>query len=142
MARGNWTFIVWGGLNALYFLPLLLTKNNRQNLNNVASGRLFPNVLEVLKISTTFLLALIAWIFFRANNISHALLYLKGIFDVSLFSIPSILPTTILMLLSIFIIIEWIQREKDHGLEIFNEKKSKLETSTLVYLFLNYNMYF
>jgi hypothetical protein len=27
----NWTFIVWGGLNAIYFLPLLLTKNNRSN---------------------------------------------------------------------------------------------------------------
>lgn len=114
----NWTFIAWGGLNALYFLPLLLTKNNRQNRNNVASGRLFPKVGDVLKISTTFVLALIAWIFFRANNISHAIIYLKGIFDVSLFSTPSILPTTLLFLLSMFIIIEWVQREKEHGLEL------------------------
>lgn len=29
----NWTFIAWGFLNALYFLPLLLTKNNRKNLD-------------------------------------------------------------------------------------------------------------
>jgi len=28
----NWTFIVWGALNAIYFLPLLLTNNNRNNI--------------------------------------------------------------------------------------------------------------
>ena len=27
----NWTFIIWGALNAVYFLPLLLTKRNRKN---------------------------------------------------------------------------------------------------------------
>ncbi|MGY8923939.1 MAG: MBOAT family O-acyltransferase, partial [Flavobacteriales bacterium] len=35
----NWTFIVWGTLNALYFLPILLTKNNRKNLDTVAKGK-------------------------------------------------------------------------------------------------------
>ena len=29
----NWTFIIWGLLNALYFLPFLLTKRNRKNLD-------------------------------------------------------------------------------------------------------------
>ena len=28
----NWTFIVWGALNALYFLPLLLYNKNRKYL--------------------------------------------------------------------------------------------------------------
>ena len=32
----NWTFIIWGALNAIYFLPLLLTNNNRNNLDVVA----------------------------------------------------------------------------------------------------------
>ena len=32
----NWTFIVWGLLNALYFLPLLLLYKNRKNLDTVA----------------------------------------------------------------------------------------------------------
>lgn len=29
----NWTFIAWGALNALYFLPLLIAKKNRVNLD-------------------------------------------------------------------------------------------------------------
>ena len=40
----NWTFIAWGFLNALYFLPLLLLKRNRSNLETVAAGRLFPSL--------------------------------------------------------------------------------------------------
>ncbi|MBF1097142.1 MAG: MBOAT family protein, partial [Riemerella sp.] len=35
----NWTFIAWGLLNAIYFLPLLLTSKNRVNLGVVADGR-------------------------------------------------------------------------------------------------------
>ena len=38
----NWTFIIWGALNAIYFLPLLFTNNNRKNLGVVAEGKLFP----------------------------------------------------------------------------------------------------
>ena len=36
----NWTFIAWGLLNAIYFLPLLLTSKNRVNLGVVADGRI------------------------------------------------------------------------------------------------------
>jgi len=43
----NWTFIVWGALNAIYFLPLLLTKNNRKNLEIVAQGKFLPTLEEL-----------------------------------------------------------------------------------------------
>src|SRR5210317_1912388 len=52
----NWTFIVWGGLNALYFLPLLLTKINRNNLDIVAQGRSLPNIKEFTFMLLTFIL--------------------------------------------------------------------------------------
>ena len=34
----NWTFIVWGALNALYFLPLLLARKNRTHFGPVAES--------------------------------------------------------------------------------------------------------
>jgi len=43
----NWTFIVWGALNALYFLPLLLANKNRSNLGVVAEGKLLPTLKEL-----------------------------------------------------------------------------------------------
>src|SRR5680860_1276865 len=119
----NWTFIVWGGLNALYFLPLLLLGKNRENLENVAQGKLLPSPKEVLQMGSTFLLTVLAWVFFRADNVGHAMRYLKDIFTTSLFSVPEVLPKIVLVLVVIFIIVEWVQREKNHGLELYGSHR-------------------
>jgi alginate O-acetyltransferase complex protein AlgI len=69
----NWTFIAWGGLNALYFLPLLLLKRNRVNLGVVAEGRMLPSLRELFQMGTTFLFTVIAWVFFRSPDIDTAI---------------------------------------------------------------------
>ena len=56
----NWTFIIWGFLNALYFLPLLLIKRNRKNLDIVAENRVLPSIRELLSMFTTFSLTVFA----------------------------------------------------------------------------------
>ena len=84
----NWTFIFWGALNAIYFLPLLLTKNNRNNIGIIAENKLLPSIKEVFQILSTFLLTVFAWIFFRAENLTHAFSYIGAIFSESLFKIP------------------------------------------------------
>lgn len=112
----NWTFIFWGALNALFFLPIFITNNNRNNLNVVAQGKYLPNVKEFLSIVLTFSLTVFAWIFFRAENINHAFRYISEIFSSSLFKIPEIQPITIFLLLIFFIIIEWNGREKQYAI--------------------------
>ena len=72
----NWTFIIWGALNAIYFLPLLLTNNNRKNLGVVAEGKLLPSFRELFAMLTTFILTVFAWIFFRAEDLNHAFSYI------------------------------------------------------------------
>ncbi|HCG64367.1 MAG: acyltransferase [Spirochaetes bacterium GWC2_52_13] len=117
----NWTFIVWGALNAIYFLPLLLTNNNRKYLNIVAQQRNIPSVLEFLQIISTFFLTVFAWIFFRAESIGHALGYLSRMFSTSIFSIPVFdgreHAIKIIVILFIFLLIEWKNRMKAHPLE-------------------------
>mgnify|MGYP001286958389 FL=1 len=106
----NWTFIIWGALNAVYFLPLLLTNNNRKNLGVVAEGKLLPTFRELITMLTTFLLTVFAWIFFRAENLSHAFNYIDGIFSESILSIPlfenRINAINTLCLISIFLLVE------------------------------------
>lgn len=112
----NWTFIIWGILNAVYFIPLLLTQTNRNHIQIVAQGKLLPSFKEFSMMLLTFGLTVLAWIFFRAENVSHAMHYIQGIFSTSLFSFPEIRPKNLFILLSFFILIEWIGREKQYAI--------------------------
>lgn len=115
----NWSFIVWGGLNALFFMPLLLTNKNRHHLEIIAKGKLIPSAGECSAMLLTFCLTLIAWIFFRADSVTHAFDYLAGIFSHSLFKLPELLSVKMVFvgfLLLGFLLIEWINREKAHAL--------------------------
>ncbi|MCC9165727.1 MBOAT family O-acyltransferase [Pontibacter harenae] len=114
----NWTFLVWGLINVCYFLPLLLLKQNRNNVDIIAQGKLIPTVRELVQVSVTFFMTVIAWIFFRAENIQHAFSYLNHMFSSSLFSIPDVLPKKILLLLILFLLVEWLQRDKEHALQL------------------------
>lgn len=113
----NWTFIVWGILNAIYFLPLLLTQKNRVHTNTVAENSKFPNFKELIAMLITFLATVIAWIFFRSNTVTDAIDYIIRICDVSLISLPSIRPTFLLVLIIGFIIVEWFGRLQLYAIE-------------------------
>lgn len=132
----NLTFIFWGFLNALYFLPLLLTNNNRNNLEVVAMGKLLPSVKDFLKILLTFSLTVFAWIFFRAENLPHAFSYINGIFSKSLCTFPTIFPTTIIALTVFFMIIEWFGREDHFALEFFAFKWPRFFRLSFYYLII------
>ncbi|MCP4438913.1 MAG: MBOAT family protein [Aureispira sp.] len=122
----NWTFIVWGALNAIYFLPLLLFNKNRNNLGIVAEGKYLPSFREVWSMSITFGLTVIAWIFFRAANVGEALGYISEIFSLSLFSMPEVRPSNLLLLIAVFVLIEWLGREREYAIEQLLLSKPKL----------------
>lgn len=117
----NWTFIVWGVLNALYFLPLLIRQENRKNLDIVAEGKYLPTFKELRAILYTFILSAFAWIFFRAENIGHAYSFIGEIFSFSFFDFPNFSEQrrafTIIVLIILFMIVEWVGREKDFAIQ-------------------------
>jgi alginate O-acetyltransferase complex protein AlgI len=122
----NWTFIVWGALNAIYFLPLLLTDNNRNNLKIIAQGKYLPSAKEFFLVLITFSLTVFAWIFFRAENIGHAFSYISEILSSSLFEIPKLSGMrragTIIVLIAIFVLIEWFGREQQFAIQNLGAK--------------------
>ena len=117
----NWTFIAWGTLHAIYFLPLLLTNKNRNNLEMVAQGNYLPTARELLQMLFTFMLTVFAWIIFRANDITHAFHYISEIFSASILETPKLSDSkeaiTTMLLVFIFIFIEWLGRESQFALE-------------------------
>jgi alginate O-acetyltransferase complex protein AlgI len=146
----NWTFIVWGALNAIYFLPLLLTNKNRRNIEIVAQGKFLPKIKELLQISITFGLTILAWIFFRAENVEHALKYISEIFSPSIILLSEFAEwdeaLKTLFFVGILILVEWFGREKQHALEIISVLKwrpfrwfSYALILLIIYFFGNYN---
>ncbi|WP_430967129.1 MBOAT family O-acyltransferase [Spongiimicrobium sp. 2-473A-2-J] len=130
----NWTFIIWGFLNALYFLPLLLLKRNRINTNMVAEGNFFIGVREIIQVGTTFLLTILAWIFFRADSLTSALMYIKSIFSKTLLSFPTV-DLKPFLFITVLIFVEWLQRDKKHGLQMNNLKLTPIRWSIYVFVF-------
>jgi alginate O-acetyltransferase complex protein AlgI len=111
----NWTFVIWGFLNALFFLPLLLTNNNRNHIDVVAVDKYLPNVKEFFQILFTFVLVCFAWIFFRADSLSHSLEYISLMLsgNIGEFTTPFVLLVLIVFLISI----EWLGRRQSHSLQ-------------------------
>ncbi|MGY8988063.1 MAG: MBOAT family O-acyltransferase [Flavobacteriales bacterium] len=122
----NWTFIFWGGLNAIYFIPIMLMNRNRSNLDTIAHNKLFPNVNEFFSMLLTFGLTVFAWIFFRSEDLNHAFNYIGTIFSNTLFTIPEIKLeiklVVIFLLILFFLIIEWFGRESKYAIEYFMKK--------------------
>lgn len=117
----NWTFVIWGFLNALYILPSIILHTNRKNVEIVAHGKLFPDLRDLISIILTFALTVFAWIFFRAENVQHAIAIISEVFSRSLFTIPKFVNQgpflVIAFLIFIFFIIEWLGREQKFALE-------------------------
>jgi D-alanyl-lipoteichoic acid acyltransferase DltB (MBOAT superfamily) len=115
----NWTFIVWGALNAIYFLPLLLLKRNRNNIETVAQGKYLPSLKELLNMIVTFGLTVFAWIFFRAESVGHAFQYIGRIFSDSLFKYPEISHEAfgIAPIIGFFLCVEWFGREQQYPIQ-------------------------
>ncbi|ALJ04030.1 acyltransferase [Pseudalgibacter alginicilyticus] len=130
----NWTFIIWGGLNALYFLPLLLRNKNRSNLDVAAQGQVLINAKEAFQIIFTFSITVIAWVFFRAETVTDALNYLKGMVSKSLTAWPAV-DIKPFAFITILVVVEWLQRHKQHGLELNIDRIKKVYRWS-IYLFL------
>ncbi|WP_040278185.1 MBOAT family O-acyltransferase [Psychroserpens damuponensis] len=117
----NWTFVVWGALNAIYFLPLLLRNKNRSHTNVVAENRKLPSVKEVFQMITTFGLIIFAWVFFRSENVEKAWLYLKRIFEFSIHWNEQLkfkrFVFEIIPLIGVLVLIEWFSRQEEHPLK-------------------------
>lgn len=112
----NWTYIVWGFINAVYFLPLLLSNSNRNNMDAIILKFNFDSAKVIFSILYTFSLTCIAWVFFRAKTITDAVLYLKRIITNGEFSSQYLenerYNHELLLLIALFVLVEWYSRTK------------------------------
>jgi D-alanyl-lipoteichoic acid acyltransferase DltB (MBOAT superfamily) len=112
----SWTFIAWGLINALYFLPLLLLNRNRRNVDDFSLGINWNSLRTLFNILLTFAITCLAWIFFRAKTITDAFLYIKRIFENRVFTEQYFsierYNYELITLVLVFVLVEWNHRSK------------------------------
>lgn len=138
----NWTFIVWGAIHALLFLPLLLLNKNRKNVEAVDHQRWFPSLKVLLQMLLTFSLVTLSWIFFRADSVKIAWEYIVRLIsnghvgleylNIERYSIE------LLPLLGIFIFLEWTHRNFEHP---FQGRTKWLLISAVLLMLLTLGVY-
>lgn len=115
----NWTFIVWGGLNAIFFIPLFLQKKNRRYIENIANKKFLPSFREFGQIILTFSFVCIAWVFFRSASITDAWLYFSSILNQSFFPANyNFMNYDLRAALALFVFLEWVGRKNLNFLEM------------------------
>ncbi|MBK6894443.1 MAG: MBOAT family protein [Flavobacteriales bacterium] len=132
----NWTFIAWGGLHALFFLPLLLSGSNRSHMGTVAQDRLLPTLRELAGMTVTFTLVTLAWVFFRADDLAHAFSYLGGMLSMSLFSFPAKYLPWLTWAIGFFVVVEWLGRHGKYGLQTIGARWPRVFRWGLYYFIL------
>lgn len=138
----NWTYIVWGFINAVYFLPLLLSNSNRNNMDAIQLKFNFDSVKVIMSILYTFLLTCVAWVFFRAKTITDAVAYLKQIITNRDFSFQYLdnerYSYELTLMIGLFVLIEWNSRTKT---EPISGKGNMLKMALAVLAILAFGTY-
>ena len=110
----NWTFVLWGLLHGAYFIPYAIFKNRFKKTPETG-----PSLRDLHQIILTFFLVFISWILFRSESVAQAFFIFKKIF-LDLPNLPALgeLYPKRLLLIGVFILVEWIQRNKEHPLQL------------------------
>ena len=115
----DWTFVLWGLYHALLFIPLVML-GKRARKDTVAAGRRLPTWREFVAMVVTFLLVNFGWILFRAPDFAQFGAFVRRMCSPSLLAVHGLtmkMATTLLWCVGLMIV-EWIQREREHVLQI------------------------
>jgi D-alanyl-lipoteichoic acid acyltransferase DltB (MBOAT superfamily) len=123
----NLTYILFGIYHGLLFVPLILSgafmKKDHLRTNKIG----LPILKDFFRMLLTYSLVLIGWIIARSESVGMAWEYICGICNGSLFTMPMLkirfyyIPKVVFP--CIMVVVEWLQREKEHGLELGYDRR-------------------
>lgn len=143
----NWTFIAWGLLNAIYFVPLMLAGRNRTHLGVVAEGKSVPSLVELFQMISTFCLTTLAWIFFRSPSFESALEYVNQVLLLHTWNLDALILNVkqvsvgadilyVVAFVFVLLAVEWVHRTKPHPLHKLDLRLAGLKLNYFTYLLI------
>ena len=134
--EANWTCFFYGLYHGLLFIPLILTGSFFKKNKLETSRWGLPKITDLGKMILTFLLVTLSFIIFRADNIGMAWDFFQNLCSPSLFSRPDASGITgLVVTIIIMVVLEWIQRSKEHAMDL-SSVKSVILRFCIYYLML------
>lgn len=135
----NWTFVIWGAIHALLYIPVFLMGRNRIYMNTVvAENRWLPSITEIFQILLTFSLVTFSRVFFRSESITDAFGFLKQLysnFKFETYEHPlGYRMIDYFILLALFILYEYLIRKDERSPFKFKSKIVRFAMYTIVIL--------
>ncbi len=118
----NWTFISWGVFHATLLVAYILLGVNTKYPHEVAHGRMLPSLKEWLQLSFTFVLTVFGWIIFRSESLSQLMEFMTAMFTHPFYDASSIHGRVPLCYGILLLLVEWMQRDKQHALEFSSNR--------------------
>jgi len=113
----NWTFVCWGLYHALLISLYILLGINTKNKDIVANNRALPSLKELGQMLLTFILVVYGWLIFRAENIGQVWDITRAMFTNGSVGSETV-RTDAFIYCGLLLVIEWIQRKREHALDI------------------------
>lgn len=138
----SWTYVAWGFINALYFIPLLVLNRNRNNLDAFKISFNLNSFQILFNIFITFGITCLAWIFFRAKTIHDAIAYIQRM-ATDLHFVPQYFKFDrysyeIIIMILLFVMVEWNNRYK---IEPLSGKYSWLKVSLSIMAIIAFGIF-
>jgi len=100
------------------------------------------SLLIIFETLVTFMIFMFSLVFFRSENAGHAFAYISGIFSWSSFTVPGIMPMTLLFYIVLFFVAEWFGREQEYAIATFGLKWPRPLRWAMYYLTIFTILYF
>ena len=114
----NWTYVCWGLFHATLLAIYNVLGINTKYKHDVAYGRKLPSLKETVMMTLTFFLVVMSRVFSRSETLSQAGGYFVSMVTNPFFDSSALVCAKGLVLGFTMLAVEWIQRDKQHALQL------------------------
>ena len=136
----NWTYVFYGLLHSLYFVPLIFGSKNFNKTKKIDAQKAFPSLLELFNMAKTFVLVSFAAVLFKSDNLISAYKFYARLIDKSIIKLPEIEISKLgicLFFIAIMLVSEWNNRNEDFGFTLSKTKNIYVRWSFYFGVFLS-----